>query len=867
MAEKEGKKEEEKLEFTAEGETPSYISLDQARVLALQHARDNREFYGRYADRELLWQVVDASETEDYYEVRLSYHPAHGFHGRPGVEQFTIEKTGPIEFRQILSQPVDRRRTWVTTAVVSVIVVVAVGVVGGLLASGVLTGEESPVAITLFGAWVPVEPDSPATLEFPDGDIVVTVPEASVERPVGLRFSSVSGDQIPPLPQGYVASSYFDLSVVPDPDGEPIRFAFLKPITVEIALSTADIALAGGVESNVVVQHFVDDEWIPLPTTVGFRDATAQVEVESLSLFALTIWERPIIPVPVLASTATLPPSPTPVPTPAPTAATIPIPTPTATAVPVPTPVPAATPVPLATAIPVPTPAPVPTPTPTPVVEYLLETAIGPEDGGSVQAVPESDDGRYPSGTTVAVTARCNLGFVSWAGDVPEGASPYDNPVTVSMHRDLVLVAICVGPTPVPATPTATPVVPTPTPEPRYAVSINGFAIGPGQSTLAVGNGIIVLSQPPDAEGTYVRNTELTLVADTGGIEALVFWSGVASESGYQATVLMAGPRSISVVIIPSRQPTPTATPLPQLEVPGSLPPTATPVPVPTPTPTPTPTLAPGVTPTITPTPTPTPASVDRPIAFRSDRDGNAEIYVMSADGSNQTRLTTNGAYDGGPSWSANGSKIAFTSDRDGNNEIYVMNSNGTGVVRLTVSVGRDEEAAWSRDGAQIAFRSTRDGTEEIYVMSADGSNVSRLTNNGFNDASPSWCPDGRIVFASFREGSWDIYVMNGDGTGEMQLTSAGGHQNQPACSPNGSTIAYSNGAELYTMNADGSNQAQVDVAAFRNMDSWSSDGSKMLIRTNRDGNEEIYVMNGNGSSQTRLTNNGAFDGEADWRP
>ena len=39
-------------------------------------------------------------------------------------------------------------------------------------------------------------------------------------------------------------------------------------------------------------------------------------------------------------------------------------------------------------------------------------------------------------------------------------------------------------------------------------------------------------------------------------------------------------------------------------------------------------------------------------IAFNSDRDGNLEIYIMKADGSEQTRLTNNPAYDGAPSWS-----------------------------------------------------------------------------------------------------------------------------------------------------------------------------------------------------------------------
>jgi len=47
MVEDEGKQEEEKFEFTATGEALGYISLDQARVLAVEHVRDNREFYGQ----------------------------------------------------------------------------------------------------------------------------------------------------------------------------------------------------------------------------------------------------------------------------------------------------------------------------------------------------------------------------------------------------------------------------------------------------------------------------------------------------------------------------------------------------------------------------------------------------------------------------------------------------------------------------------------------------------------------------------------------------------------------------------------------------------------------------------------------------
>jgi len=62
-------------------------------------------------------------------------------------------------------------------------------------------------------------------------------------------------------------------------------------------------------------------------------------------------------------------------------------------------------------------------------------------------------------------------------------------------------------------------------------------------------------------------------------------------------------------------------------------------------------------------------------IAFHSDRDGNWELYVMNADGSNQTRCTNNPAYDAEAAWSPVGSQIAFVSDRDGDSEIYVMNA------------------------------------------------------------------------------------------------------------------------------------------------------------------------------------------------
>src|SRR5574337_131638 len=78
-------------------------------------------------------------------------------------------------------------------------------------------------------------------------------------------------------------------------------------------------------------------------------------------------------------------------------------------------------------------------------------------------------------------------------------------------------------------------------------------------------------------------------------------------------------------------------------------------------------------------------------IAFQSERDGNAEIYVVHADGSGQTNLTNSPAADYAPAWSPDGRRIAFISDRSGRQEIYVMNADGSGVTQLT----NDPGALW----------------------------------------------------------------------------------------------------------------------------------------------------------------------------
>jgi tetratricopeptide (TPR) repeat protein len=131
MADQHSKQDEGKLEFTTDAEALGYISLDQATVLAIRNARDDTSTYGEgLAERELVWEVDRAEESEDYYRIFVSYRPLRGFVGEPGVEQFTIDKLGTIDSRLVLSIPRSNqnRRTWVTAAGILMLLSVVIGV-------------------------------------------------------------------------------------------------------------------------------------------------------------------------------------------------------------------------------------------------------------------------------------------------------------------------------------------------------------------------------------------------------------------------------------------------------------------------------------------------------------------------------------------------------------------------------------------------------------------------------------------------------------------------------------------------------------------------------------------------------------------
>ena len=129
----------------------------------------------------------------------------------------------------------------------------------------------------------------------------------------------------------------------------------------------------------------------------------------------------------------------------------------------------------------------------------------------------------------------------------------------------------------------------------------------------------------------------------------------------------------------------------------------------------------------------------------------------MDPDGLNQKRLTSNeAAHDMAACWSPYGSKIVFQSDRDGNAEIYVMGTDGTNPRRLTEDPATDTMPSFSSKGDRVAFVSLRDGDYELYLLAvgADGGPgaLERLTDSPGRDMHPKFSPDDEwVIFTSER--------------------------------------------------------------------------------------------------------------------
>jgi TolB protein len=165
-------------------------------------------------------------------------------------------------------------------------------------------------------------------------------------------------------------------------------------------------------------------------------------------------------------------------------------------------------------------------------------------------------------------------------------------------------------------------------------------------------------------------------------------------------------------------------------------------------------------------------------IAFMSGRDGNPEIYVMNADGSNSRRLTNHPAGDGTPTWSPNGQQIAFVSDRTGTPQIYIMGLDGSNVRRITMNESWADQPTWSSAFNEIAYAGRTGSGYDIKIFDIASGEARQITFSEGSNERPAYSPNGRhLAFTSTRSGGTQVFTVGRDGKDLRQITRTGNNQ------------------------------------------------------------------------------------------
>lgn len=165
-------------------------------------------------------------------------------------------------------------------------------------------------------------------------------------------------------------------------------------------------------------------------------------------------------------------------------------------------------------------------------------------------------------------------------------------------------------------------------------------------------------------------------------------------------------------------------------------------------------------------------------LAFLGWGTGDNELYRARRDRTVFENLTqTPGVWETTPSFSPDGTQIAYYADPEGQYQLFVMNADGSNPHAITdeeeVYFSRESNhIAWSPDGTQLAFTSLRDRDGEIEVVQLDNGERLRLTDNVATESDALWTPDGRdIIYLSDASGRTHLYRISASGSTPQALT------------------------------------------------------------------------------------------------
>ncbi|MPZ51805.1 MAG: hypothetical protein GEU79_03575 [Acidimicrobiia bacterium] len=242
-------------------------------------------------------------------------------------------------------------------------------------------------------------------------------------------------------------------------------------------------------------------------------------------------------------------------------------------------------------------------------------------------------------------------------------------------------------------------------------------------------------------------------------------------------------------------------------------------------------------------------------IAFGTGTD----IYVVKEDGSGLRNLTKvpDMSYNSEVEWSPDGSRLVFVSDRDGNPDVFVMNADGSDVTNLTPNTpGHAEFPTWSPDGKRIAFIDWVGGEDQsLMIVNDDGTGLANLTTIGKKRVgSPDFLADGsKIVF----EYGNTVSAISPDGTGLELIKDGAGDEIRPrvAASPDGGLVGMTemmqdgqDSAWLMPYPGDDARWGEIQPGSRANyFEAFTPDGDRLVYISRNPGPDSypnLYMIN-----------------------
>jgi len=250
------------------------------------------------------------------------------------------------------------------------------------------------------------------------------------------------------------------------------------------------------------------------------------------------------------------------------------------------------------------------------------------------------------------------------------------------------------------------------------------------------------------------------------------------------------------------------------------------------------------------------------PIPGRILLTSDGDLWLLDASGPHQ--LATGGTFSQ-PTWAPDGGSLAYVYRGTNFADIFVTDDQGQNQVRLTNSQSTildnndwNLRPAFSPDGQLISFVSDRNSTfPTLQLMNAaDGGGRHAVSTPGIQQEdvdSMAWSPDGSaLAITLFNEpGPSQIALVPMDSTNRPAskvLTSVIGGAIDPAWSPDGSWLAFAGhdglAIEIFAMQPDGSSVTRLTTdGLLARSPVWSPDGQHIAYLANKTGYFEIFEI------------------------